>query len=92
MILYRSSTDESFVEARAEAASYCLAMFFDREPSDENSESNGFDGGLLAQLAAGGLFDMTNSGLVAEGDSGADSAARQWSVGCSAFVNKSASR
>ena len=46
-------------------------MFFDREPSDENGESNGFDGGLLAQLAAGGLFDMTNSGLVAEGDSGA---------------------
>ena len=67
-------------------------MFFDREPNDENGESNGFDGGLLAQLALKGLFDMTNSGLVAEGDSGADCAAIQRSVGCSALVNKSASR
>jgi hypothetical protein len=67
-------------------------MFFDREPSDENGDSNGFDGGLLAQLAPKGLCDMTNSGLIAEGDSRADCAGRQRSVGCSAFVNKSASR
>lgn len=57
-ILYRSSTDESLVEASAEAASYCLAMLFGREPRRPNEESNGFDGVLPAQLLAKRLSDI----------------------------------
>jgi hypothetical protein len=58
MILQRSSTDESAVEAKAKAASYCLAMTLDRDPRRENVGGGGDDEGLLARLPFKAVSDI----------------------------------